>query len=128
MAQTFQLDTAIERLIEMLQHENALLKKGEITEIGALTEDKQTLATILTNAVESPSQREFLKPYFQHLAKIKQLAEENERLLKAAKTGVNSAKTRLNNIMMQDQTVGTYTNDGDKLKTQQAGVTKTVFA
>ena len=124
MDQTAQLEQIIDNLIETLTVEKEYLLNGAYRELPSVTERKLYFSSLLDEYIASPDARYFAAPHKEKIHQIKQIADSNEVLLSATRSGVNSAITRLNKILHRENTVGTYTESGSKLDTHNVGVTR----
>ena len=122
------IDVAISKLIELLTLEKSRLLGGSYDDIPEITKQKQFYLSTLMDFVQDPSKAASLKPFAKAVEEIKILANENEALLKAAKSGVQAAQSRLKNIATRESLVGAYTADGSKLRAHDCGVTRCTTA
>jgi Fic family protein len=118
------IDVAINKLIELLALEKSRLLSGAYTGFEEITDQKQYYMSILSESILNGTAKKSAKSYQAAIERIKALATENETLLKAAKSGVNAAQTRIKNIMTRESFVGAYTENGQKLRTHDCGVTR----
>jgi flagellar biosynthesis chaperone FliJ len=118
------IDVAINKLIELLALEKSRLLSGAYTGFEEITDQKQYYMSILSESILNGTAQKSAKSYQAAIERIKALATENEALLKAAKSGVNAAQTRIKNIMTRESFVGAYTENGQKLRTHDCGVTR----
>jgi hypothetical protein len=118
------IDVAINKLIELLALEKSRLLSGAYTGFDEITDQKQYYMSILSESILNGNAQKSAKSYQAEIERIKALATENEALLKAAKSGVNAAQTRIKNIMTRESFVGAYTENGQKLRTHDCGVTR----
>lgn len=124
MRQTGQLSDVTERLIELLKLEKMQLMQGDYRSLEGVAEEKASCCKALDAHLEDPASQAAVQPLLNRIQSIKMLADHNAALLSAAKSGVTSAKTRLHNIFSQENTVGTYTASGAKLRSHDALGTK----
>ncbi|MBL4619735.1 MAG: hypothetical protein JKX88_06520 [Marinicaulis sp.] len=117
------LDVAANKLIELLVLEKSRLLSGAYDQFSEITDQKQYYMSALTESIQNGNATN-LKSYRAVIEQIKTLAAENESLLKAAKSGVNAAQRRIKNIITQESFVGAYTENGQKLRTHDCGVTR----
>ena len=128
MRQTLQLSEIIDSLIEILNLEKARLMQGDYNDLEDITQKKAFYCSALNAYFENPAAHDAVRPFHDKIRTIKTLANQNAALFEAAKSGVSSAKARLNNILNEEKSVGTYTACGDKLQTHDTGVTKCKLA
>lgn len=118
------IDAAISKLIELLTLEKSRLLGGSYVDMPEITKQKQFYLSVLTDYIQNPMHAAALKRFSNAIEEIKSLANENETLLKAARTGVKTAQARLKAIVTRESLVGAYTADGSKLRTHDCGVTR----
>lgn len=118
----------IERLQKILGEEKRFLLAGDYSRLVEIAQEKEQLATTLdrlfleqTNASQAPAFRK-------SIAAIVSLAQENEQLLHAAKTGVSFAQARLKEIINRQRNVGVYNETGEKPLIPGATATRGKFA
>ncbi len=117
------LDVAANKLIELLVLEKSRLLSGTYDNFSEITDQKHYYMSALSESIQNGNSTN-LKSYRTVIEQIKKLAAENESLLKAAKSGVNAAQRRIKNIITQESFVGAYTENGQKLRTHDCGVTR----
>lgn len=122
------LDVAVSRLVEILTLERSRLLAGAYDTLAEITEYKSRYLSALAHYLETEEYGPSLRAHAAHIEQIKKLAVENERLLNAAKAGVQSAQSSLKKIMNRDSYVGAYAENGEKLLAPDAGVTRRKFA
>lgn len=91
---------AIRQLLDHLRQEREALRAGRFEELGPLIEHKEAL---LAGLAGTPGAR---------LARVQRMAQENQRLLKAANEGVRAARTRLGEIVEGAQGYHSYDQRG----------------
>lgn len=124
MEQIPPFNIALKQLISLLNKEKDALLAGDYTILKELTKEKLTYSAILNKHLLNPALTNTVKAHARALQSMQKLARENEGLLASAKYGVQSAQKRLNNLEQRKSTVGTYTEDGYKLRTHDAGMTR----
>jgi len=117
------LDVAANKLIELLVMEKSRLLSGAYDDISEITDQKQYYMSALHDSIQHEPANN-VKRYGPIIEQIRTLAKENESLLKAAKSGVIAAQSRIKNIVSRESFVGAYTEDGQKLRTHNCGVTR----
>ena len=128
MNSTLPLDDVIDKLVKTLRYEKQQLLSGAYAELSAISNTKSQYLASLDAHVSSLTHDSNLARYAAKIAEVKKLANENEMLLQSAKSGVTAAQIRLNTITNSENMVGTYTQDGDKLRTQDAAITRRKLA
>ena len=118
------LTVSVNKLIELLSLEKSRLLGGSFDDIPDITQQKEYYLSALTNHMQSPANNAALKSLQGPIEQIQSLAKENEGLLNAARSGVSAAKSRLKNIVSRESFVGAYTENGQKLRTHDCGVTR----
>lgn len=118
------LDEAVNKLIELLSLEKSRLLSGAYSDMPEITEQKLFYMSILSESIQNGNVQKSVKSYYSTIQQIKSLASENEALLKAAKSGVSAAKSRIKSILTRESYVGAYTENGQKLRTHDCGVTR----
>ena len=122
------LRAILEGLEGLLEREKALLLAGRYDEVGAIARQKEELSSGLDRALIDPQNGAQISVFRKRLASIVSRAQENERLLDAAKAGVATARARLKDIMNRERNVGVYSEIGEKPLVPDAGVTRRKFA
>ena len=117
------LDVAANKLIELLVLEKSRLLSGAYDDFEEISDQKQYYMAAMSESIKNGTATN-LKSYQAVIEQIKTLATENESLLKAAKSGVIAAQMRIKNIITRESFVGAYTEDGQKLRTHNCGVTR----
>lgn len=112
---------ALDKMIDLLEVENRHLKALNFDELPRIAEEKSRVASAIDNHMMSAGGA---ADFPAHARKIKALSDENQKLLAAVKSGVMSAKVRVQNLMSQAQSVGTYTASGAKLTAPEGVITK----
>ena len=118
------LEDALSQLVKILRHEKEQLLSGQYAQLEDISRLKAKHLKTVNDYISNENNAPYLAQFAPAINKVKSLAMENEKLLQSAKYGVNSAKTRLENIKNSESIVGTYTPDGDKLRTQSASTTR----
>ncbi len=118
------LSVSINKLIELLSLEKSRLLGGSYDDIPDITQQKEYYLSALTNHMQDTASNATLKSFQGAIEQIQSLAAENEGLLNAAKSGVAAAQSRLKTIVTRESFVGAYTENGQKLRTHDCGVTR----
>ena len=118
------LSVSVNKLIELLSLEKSRLLGGSFDDMPKITEQKEYYLSVLTAYMQDSTASMTLKPFQGAITQIQSLAIENEGLLNAARTGVSAAQARLKNIVTRESFVGAYTENGQKLRTHDCGVTR----
>ena len=118
------LSATIDALIELLAAEKEALLGGDFIGVGRAAKGKAALAEELDRQLTNAHSASTSPGLRAKLGKIAQISTENERLLEAAKNGVLSARTRLKDIVYRERNVGVYAEDGAKVMSAEAGVTR----
>ena len=118
------LSISVNKLIELLSLEKSRLLGGSYGDIPEITQQKEFYLSALTNHMQNPGNNAALKTLQGAIEQIQSLASENEGLLSAARSGVSAAQSRLKNIVTRESFVGAYTENGQKLRTHDCGVTR----
>ncbi|HXI86360.1 MAG TPA: hypothetical protein VNH64_02795 [Parvularculaceae bacterium] len=122
------LRTVLDGLESLLERERALLISGRHGEIAAIARQKEELSNALERSLIDPSNAAQVSVYRKRLKAVVARAQENERALAAATSGVAMARARLKEIMNRERNVGVYAATGDKPLVPDAGVTRRKFA
>ncbi|WP_415809785.1 hypothetical protein [Litorimonas haliclonae] len=106
------LDEIIQKLRDVVEFENAHLKKGQFRPLKETTEVKQKCLTELNVLVSQNSSGEEGVKRSTHLEIIRELLKENEFLMKSAINTVKSAYQQINAIRNREAKVGAYDRFG----------------
>ncbi len=128
MEPTPPFDLTLSRLIKILKYEKEQLLLGAYGELAAISKTKRQYIEILDAHESSLHGDSAIARYAAGIDAVKKLAKENETLLKSAQSGVVAAQTRIEAINNSESMVGTYTQEGDKLRTRDAAVTRRKIA
>ncbi|GEM_PF-6030669 len=116
----------LENMIGLLEAENRHLKALNLDELPKIAEEKIRYASAIDEFLLTADND--ASPFAAQARRIKALSAENQKLLSAVKSGVTSAKVRIQNLMSGAQSVGTYTATGGKLNAHDGSVTKQSLA
>lgn len=94
--------THFDTLMELLEDERQLLRKGDLNALPDLTEAKSNCIQKLDHATLVPKQ----------LERLQSLSARNQRLLAAAASGIRAAQNRIERIRNPDQNIRTYSRTG----------------
>ncbi len=128
MKQTLPLDETILQLAKILEYEKEQLLSGSYSQLSKISNAKTYHLKLLDAHISSLNNNVALTQFAADINRVQKLAIENETLLKSAKYGVTAAQARITAIKSADSMVGTYTYDGDKLRTQDASITRRKIA
>lgn len=117
-------EVVLSSLVEALRLEKARLLEGAYADLPKISERKAHYMALLDQYLSDRAQASKIKPYIDEIEYIKLLAGENAKLLAAAKAGANAAQKRIAMIKSRENMVGTYTEDGYKLRTHDSDVTR----
>ncbi len=122
------LSDVIAALDKTLAAEKSALLGGAYDVVGAAVSEKERLATLLDVMLADQTRAAQLPAYRKRIKRIVEAAKENEALLRAAKMGAASARSRIADILNRQRMVGVYAESGDKVLAPGAGVTRQKFA
>jgi len=105
-------DEIIKKLRDVVEFENAHLKKGQFRPLKETTEVKQQCLTELNVLLSQNSSDDEGVKRFSHLDIIRELLKENEYLMKSAINTVKSAYQQINAIRNREAKVGAYDRFG----------------
>ena len=125
---TAKLDQTVKALILILDKEKEALLGGNYVHLDPIRAQKEKVTNELTAGLGQISDKSVLESYGAAIEQIRVRAIENEKLLATAKSGVASARARLQAVLNRENTVGTYTAGGYKLPTHSAGVSRNTVA
>ncbi|NOX93999.1 MAG: hypothetical protein GXP04_02565 [Alphaproteobacteria bacterium] len=128
MKQTLPLDETILQLAKILEYEKEQLLSGGYSQLTKISNAKIYHLKLLDAHISSLNNNAALTQFTADINRVKKLAIENETLLQSAKYGVTAAQARIASIRNSESMVGTYTQDGDKLRVQDAAVTRRKIA
>jgi hypothetical protein len=128
MKQTLPLDETIIQLAKILEYEKEQLLSGGYSQLTKISNAKIYHLKLLDAHISSLNNNAALTQFTADINRVKKLASENETLLQSAKYGVTAAQARIVSIRNAESMVGTYTQDGDKLRVQDAAVTRRKIA
>jgi hypothetical protein len=128
MKQTLPLDETILQLAKILEYEKEQLLSGGYSQLTKISNAKIYHLKLLDAHISSLHNNAALAQFTADINRVKKLASENETLLQSAKYGVTAAQARIVSIRNAESMVGTYTQDGDKLRAQDAAVTRRKIA
>jgi hypothetical protein len=128
MKQTLPLDETILQLAKILEYEKEQLLSGGYSQLTKISNAKIYHLKLLDAHISSLNNNAALTQFTADINRVKKLAIENETLLQSAKYGVTAAQARIASIRNAESMVGTYTQDGDKLRVQDAAVTRRKIA
>lgn len=118
------LDLEIDGLLALLSEEKAALLAGDAAGAASKAREKERRVGALEALLsDGPAMRSFAASRGR-LAALARAAADNERLLEAARNGVLSAQSRLRDVLNRERSVGVYAQDGGKLMSAEAGVTR----
>ena len=117
-------EVVLSSLVEALRLEKARLLAGDYSDLPKISERKAHYMALLDRHLCDPTQAPKIKPYIEEIEYVKVLAGENTKLLAAAKAGAHAAQKRIAMIKSRENMVGTYTEDGYKLRTHNSDVTR----
>ncbi len=118
------LDEAVSALQKILRGEREQLATGTFDHLAPLTEAKRTLCDTLEKLLLAPGAVSALPAYRRRLSSLAEMAKENEVLLRAARAGTASARSRINEIINRERMVGVYAENGVKVLSADAAVTR----
>lgn len=128
MQPTPPFEVVLTTLIEALKIEKERLLDGNHADLAKISERKAYYMSILDRYLNDPSTLPILKTRIHDIERIKTAAQENEKLLLAAKAGAVAAQQRLKRMTAKETMVGAYTADGAKLRTHDSEVTRQKIA
>jgi flagellar biosynthesis/type III secretory pathway chaperone len=128
MKQTLPLDETVWQLAKILEYEKQQLLSGGYSKLEKISNAKIYHLKLLDAHISSLNNNAALAQFTSDIDHVKKLAKENETLLQSAKYGVTAAQRRITAIKNAESIVGTYTQDGDKLRTQDAAITRRKIA
>jgi len=128
MKQTLPLDETILQLAKILEYEKEQLLSGGYSQLTKISNAKIYHLKLLDAHISSLNNNAALAQFTTDINRVKKLAIENGTLLQSAKYGVTAAQARIAAIKNAESMVGTYTQDGDKLQTQDAAITRRKIA
>jgi|GEM_PF-6809635 len=105
-------DELIKKLRDVVEFENAHLKKGQFLPLKETTEVKQQCLTELNALLSQNSPSEEGEKRSNGLVVIRELLKENEYLMKSAINTVKSAYQQINAIRHREAKVGAYDRFG----------------
>lgn len=118
------LELEIDGLLALLSEEKAALLAGDAAGAASKAREKERRVGALEALLsDGPAMRSFAASRGR-LAALARAAADNERLLEAARNGVLSAQSRLRDVLNRERSVGVYAQDGGKLMSAEAGVTR----
>ena len=118
----------IDRLQALLAQEKSMLLSGRLTSLADICAEKEELSRRLDAMLGDRANAASAPAFRKALAALVSLAQENEKLLGAAQSGVAFAQTRLKDIINRQRNVGVYSETGDKPLIPGAAVTRRKFA
>ena len=122
------IEVLLSSLIEALKIEKDRLLAGDYRDLPKIGERKAHYMAILDQHLASPHAAANLKSHIRTIEAIKTTAQENAKLLAAAKAGAAAAQARLKRMATKETMVGAYTEGGQKLRTHDCEVTRQKIA
>lgn len=122
------LNDVLGELEKILAAEKTALLAGAYNVVGAASVEKERLGALLEAMLVDERRAAQLPAYRLRVKKIVEAAKENEKLLLAARNGVASARSRINDILSRQRMVGVYAETGDKILAPGASITRQKFA
>ncbi|MEQ3747406.1 MAG: hypothetical protein ABNH53_14370 [Henriciella sp.] len=113
---------ALNDLIQALQEEAQALVETNLTKLVILSEQKLELLQRLQAIFPAPPADDMCGDVTVKLALVRQLAQDNERKLKAVTIGMNSALERIGRLT-KDVAIGAYAPSGKPLSFDRANGT-----
>lgn len=128
MQPTPPIEVVLSSLIEALSIEKERLLAGDYADLPKISERKAHYMSILDRYLNDPATVSHVKAHIRDIEIVKTAAQENEKLLIAAKAGAVAAQNRLTRMANKETMVGAYTAEGDKLRTHDSEVTRQKIA
>lgn len=128
MDQATPIEVLFASLIEALKIEKDRLLAGDYKDLPKIGERKAHYMALLDQRLADPNAAASLKSHIKTIEHIKLMAQENAKLLAAAKAGTAAAQARLKRMASRESMVGAYTQDGEKLRTHDFEVTRQKLA
>ncbi len=128
MKQIPPLDETILQLAKILEYEKEQLLSGAYSQLTKISNAKTYHLKLLEAHISSLHNNAALTQFTADINHVRKLASENETLLQSAKIGVTAAQARIAAIKNAESMVGTYKQGGDKLRTQDAAITRRKIA
>lgn len=122
------IEVVFSSLIEALTIEKERLLSGDYKDLPKIGERKAYYMAALDQRIADPNAAASLKSHIGTIERIKLMAQENAKLLAAAKAGVAAAQTRIKRMASRESMVGAYTEDGQKLRTHDFEITRQKLA
>lgn len=113
---------ALNDLIQVLQEEAQALVETNLTKLVILSEQKLELLERVQAIFAAPPADDMRGDVTDKLALVRQLAQDNERKLKAVTIGMKSALERIGRLT-KDVTIGAYAPSGKPLSFDRANGT-----
>lgn len=115
-------------LEKSLRAEKAALLAARYEALGDIAREKEQLSARLDALLLDRANTAQQFTVRKSLSAVVRLAQENEKLMSAAKIGVASAKARIKDIVNRQRNIGVYSENGDRPFVPDAGVTRQKFA
>lgn len=122
------IEVLFSSLIEALTIEKDRLLAGDYKDLPKIGERKAYYMELLDQRIADPNAAASLKSHIKTVEKIQIMAQENAKLLAAAKAGAAAAQARIKRMASRESMVGAYTEDGQKLRTHDFEVTRQKLA
>lgn len=122
------IEVLFSSLIEALTIEKDRLLAGDYKDLPKIGERKAYYMGLLDQRIADPNAAASLKSHIRTVEKIQIMAQENAKLLAAAKAGAAAAQARIKRMASRESMVGAYTEDGQKLRTHDFEVTRQKIA
>ena len=122
------IEVLLSSLIEALKIEKDRLLAGDYRDLPKIGERKAHYMAILDKHLAAPEAATRLKSHIGTIEAVKTAAQENAKLLAAAKAGAAAAQARLKRMASKETMVGAYTEGGHKLRTHDCEVTRQKIA
>ena len=122
------IEQVVRGTMAALDAEKNKLLKGDFQSLPEITEQKANLLEHLQTLLASPAHKGEVARFSKHIEIIKKRAMENETLLMTARAGVSAAKARIQGLQNRERAVGVYGQNGAKIQTHDAGVSRRVVA